>query len=79
MIMDIPQSKLDMITEQHSSNLQCRRECCRVFLTEHPSPSWQLVAYALYIRDHTKELEVVQRKYLKGERAIIMQVLSTSC
>ena len=65
--MDIPESKLNMIKQQHSSDLQRSRECGRVYLTDHPSPTWQLVAYALHQEDHIEELQVVQRNYLKGE------------
>ena len=65
--MDIPLSRRDMIEQQHSSDLQRSRECVRVYLTEHPSPTWQKIAYGLYVNDHIEELQVVQRNYLKGE------------
>ena len=65
--MNIPPSKLNMIKQQHSSDLQRIRECVQVYLTKHPAPTWQQVAYALYQRGHIEELQVVQRNYLKGQ------------
>ena len=65
--LNIPSSKLDAIDRQHSSPDQCSRACWDLYVSEHPSPSWKRVAYALYRWDHLEELEVVQKKYLKGE------------
>ena len=66
--MNIPDSKLNEIIRQHSDGAQrCSRACWEVYLKDHPSPSWQGVAYALYKEDHLEELEVVLKKYLKGE------------
>ena len=65
--MNIPESKRNMIGQQHSSDIQCSRECGQVYLTEHPTPTWLQVAYALYQEDHIEELQVVQRNYLKGQ------------
>ena len=66
--MDIPQSKLDEIESQHSDDDQhCSRACWELYLKDHPSPTWKEVAYALYQEDHLEELEVVLKKYLKGE------------
>ena len=65
--MNIPGSKLDEIERQHSYDVQRgSRACWELYLKEHPSPSWQRVAYALYRNEHLEELEVVQKKYLKG-------------
>ena len=66
--MNIPLSKLDEISRQHSDDAQhCSRACWELYLKDYPSPTWQLVAYALYKMDHLEELEVVLKKYLKGE------------
>ena len=71
--MNIPLSKRDEIGSQHSYDAQrCSRACWEVYLKEHPSPTWQHVAYALYMQDHLEELEVVLKKYLKGEWAMII-------
>ena len=64
--MNIPRSKLDRIKQQHSNIDDCNRAFWELYLEEHPFPSWQRVAYALYKMDHLEELEVVQKKYLKG-------------
>ena len=66
--MNIPVSKREEIGNQHSDDAQhCSRACWEVYLKEHPSPTWQRVALALYLREHLEELEVVLKKYLKGE------------
>ena len=67
--MDIPKAKLDMIRQQYGSGYdesQCRQKCWELYLLEHPVPSWQKVAEALYQEDCLEELEMVQKKYLKG-------------
>ena len=64
---NIPDSKLNAIEGQHSSPDQRSRACWDLYVSEHPSPSWKGVAYALYETDHLEELEVVHKKYLKGE------------
>ena len=65
--MSIPSSKLDEIKNRHPyDDLQCSHACWELYLKEHPSPTWRRVAYALYKVDHLEELEVVQKKYLKG-------------
>jgi hypothetical protein len=65
--LNIPTSKLYAIEGQHSSPDQCSRACWDLYVSDHPSPSWKRVAYALYGEDHLEELEVVQKRYLKGE------------
>ena len=42
------------------------------YLKEHPSPTWQRMAYVLYMRGHLEELDVLLKKYLKGEWAMII-------
>ena len=65
--LNIPQSKLNAIEGQLSSPDQRSRACWDLYVSEHPSPSWKGVAYALYRVGCLEELEVVQKKYLKGE------------
>ena len=62
--LNMPRSKLE---SQNSSPDQRSRECWDLYVSEHPSPSWKEVAYALYMEGCLEELEVVQKKYLKGE------------
>ena len=66
--MNIPMVKRDMIRQNASGDdeFQCRQKCWELYLLEHPLPSWQQVAHALYRMDCLEELEVVQKKYLKG-------------
>ena len=66
--MNVPHSKLKEIKSQHSGDAQrCSRACWELYLKDHPFPTWQLVAYALYRTGFLEELEVVIKKYLKGE------------
>ena len=65
-LIDIPESKRDMIDHQHSSDSQCSRACWEAYVNDHPFPTWQLLAEALHACDHVEELEVVVKKYLKG-------------
>ena len=81
--MDISAATLiGMIRDSGSDDSQHRQKCCEVYLSEHPSPSWKQVAHALYIEsslgstEYLKELEVVQKKYLKGGCAVIISCLS---
>ena len=71
--MNIPEPKLGEIRSQYSGDAQrCSHACWELYLKDHPSPTWKEVAYALYQIDHLKELEVVLKKYLKGELAMIV-------
>ena len=65
--MNIPESKQNMIKQQYPNVDDRNRACWELYLEEHPSPTWQRVAYALYKRGHLEELEVILKKYLKGE------------
>ena len=66
--MNIPESKLSEIRRQYLDDEQgCRRACWELYLKDHPSPTWKEVAYALYRSVHIEELEVVLKKYLKGQ------------
>ena len=65
--LHIPFSKQSEIQSQYSSITQHRQEYCRYWLTYHPSPSWLVVANALYMTDEHGALEVLQKFYLKGE------------
>ncbi len=65
----IPPSKLDMIQQQHHKS-KCRQACWELYLNEVPFPSWKTVAEALYLKGYLEELEIVQKKYLKGESVL---------
>lgn len=64
--IDIPEATLDTIRTSGNDNPQYRQKCWEVYLTECPAQSWKQVADALYREDYLKELELVQKKYLKG-------------
>ena len=78
--MDIPDATLSMIRTSGGDDSQRRQKCWEVYLSEHPSPSWKKVADALlsescsFDMKYLKELEVVQKKYLKGGCAVIITV-----
>jgi hypothetical protein len=75
--MDIPEATVNMIRSSGGDDSQCRRRCCEVYLSDHPVPSWKQVAEALYIpnvdeQECLEELEVVQKKYLRGESVVVI-------
>ena len=69
--LDIPDATLDMIRSSGGDDSQCRQKCWEIYLNKHPAPSWKQVADGLYkgivLKNYFEELEVVQKKYLKGE------------
>ena len=69
--MDIPKATVDMIRSSGGTNSQRRQRCCEVYLKENPAASWKDVADILYDQTFAgmciEELEVVQKKYLRGE------------
>ena len=74
--MDIPEATVNTIRSSGGDDSQRRRRCWEVYLSDHPAPSWKQVADTLYKPDYSdereflKELEVVQKKYLRGESAV---------
>ncbi len=75
----IPGSKLNMIRQQHHES-QCRQACWELYLNEAPFPCWKRVAMALYYSGQLEELEIVQKKYLKGESALLRsKLVSIGC
>ena len=80
--MDIPGATRDMIRSSGGDDSQHRRRCWEVYLNEHPAPSWKYIAEALYVprlggKDYLEELEVVQKKYLRGESAVVIVMCSS--
>ena len=73
--MDIPGATVSTIRYSGGDDSQHRRRCCEVYLSDHPAPSWKQVADALYAsgidgQECNEELEVIQKKYLRGESAV---------
>ena len=65
--LHIPGSKKNEIQRQYSSISQRRQQYCRYWLSDHPAPSWLVVADTLYRTGEYGALEVLQKFYLKGE------------
>ena len=49
--VNIPESELDRIEEQCTSDRECKQVLIDFFLSSHPAPSWTLVAWALYVTE----------------------------
>ena len=67
--MDVPESMLDKIESQLSSNKDRKAEVLRVISTEHPCLTWEHVSDALYkLRDgeYHHVLERVQSFFPTG-------------
>ena len=64
--LHIPLSKHRELEQQYGWK-QRPRAYSTYFITKHPSPSWILVANALWKSGELGALEVVQKLYLKGE------------
>ena len=64
--LHIPLSKQEELRQQYDRE-QRPRAYSTYFITKHPSPSWILVANALWKMGQHGALEVVQKLYLKGE------------
>lgn len=73
--INTPASELDRIETEFMRNEDRMKELIRIFLLSHPSPSWLLVAWGLYLtswRDDDSDsclrsLDHLQRFYLEGE------------
>ena len=61
------------IEQMHFDDNQCSRACYNLYITEHPHPSWKEIAFALYLGGHFDEMEIVQKKYLKGKQELKLQ------
>ena len=53
--------------QYYNNRRQLPRALSTIFLTDHPSPSWSTVAFALWEAGEHRALKVVQKLYLKGE------------
>ena len=70
---NIPDSELDRIRGQCTSDRECKQALIHIFLSSHPAPSWTLVAWALYITEWYGEdgsclraLDHLQELFLTG-------------
>ena len=64
--LHIPYSKQRQLEQQYDRG-QVNTACADYIISCHPSPSWTVVANALWIRKAAGALEMVQKLYLKGE------------
>ena len=64
--LNIPPSKRDEISNLHESNHLRSHACWQEYVTEHPIPTWRLLAEGLYRFDYLEELEFTKREYLEG-------------
>ena len=65
--MDVPQSTLDKIESQFQTARERKTEVLRVISTEHPQPTWEQVADALYQMECHSVLERMQSLFPTGE------------
>ena len=65
--LHIPYSKRGELRQQYPIVAHRKRAYSTYFLTHHPSPSWTIVATALWEEKELVALEVVRKLYLKGE------------
>ena len=56
---------------------QCKSALIQVWLDTHPSPSWELVCYALHVEGEYETLAVVQKKYFKGMVGVHVHVYTS--
>ena len=65
--MDVPQSTRDKIESQFQTARERKTEILRVISTEHPQPTWEQVADALYQMEYHSVLERMQCLFPTGE------------
>ena len=64
--LQIPSSKQDELQQQYDGR-EWMRAYSTYYITQHPAPSWRIIALALWEEVELGALEVVQKLYLKGE------------
>ena len=64
--LQIPDSKKYELKQQYDGRERTRAYTA-YYITQHPAPSWRIVALALCQAEEHGALEVVQKLYLKGE------------
>ena len=68
--MNVPESTLNKIESQFHTDRERKTELLRVFLNEHPQPTWEQVSDVLYrLNDgeYHSVLERVQSQFPTGE------------
>ena len=77
--LGIPHSKVEELEKSYPDLTQRKPAIIKFFLDEHPSPSWELVCYALYCVEEYEMLEMVQNKYFKGYLRVHEYDMYTQC
>ena len=80
--VDMPESMLDKIRSQFTSDGERKEEVFRVYLTEHPCPTWEQVSYALYLLGNNNQqyhnvLDRLQSMFPTGE-CVFLSLLTFS-
>ena len=75
--INLPTSELDKIRSQHASDRDRKLALSHVFISAHPTPSWELVAHALYqvgVYDDSchRALEYLQQHFPTGTVCMYM-------
>ena len=65
--MNVPQSTLDKIKSQFHSDKERKAAVIRVYMIEHPHPTWEHVSDVLYREGYHSVLERLQSLFLTGE------------
>ena len=65
--MDVPESTLDKIQSQFHSDKERKAAVIRVYLIEHPHPTWEHVSDVLYQYEYHSVLERLQSLFPTGE------------
>ena len=64
--LDLPHSILPD-TDINTDALEYRKTLFKLFLENHPAPSWQLVARAAYAHGADNATELILHKYIQGQ------------
>ena len=81
--VDVPESKLDKIHSQFTSDGERKEEVFRIYLAEHPCPTWEQVSEVLYNRGYDNQqwhsvLDRLQSMFPTGE-CVSVSLLTFSC
>ena len=68
--LDMPKSTWDKIQSQFHSDEERKAAVIRVYLIEHPHPTWEHVSDVLYKRGYHSVLERLQSLFPTGEHVI---------
>ena len=82
-LVNVPQSKLDKIRSQFNNDGERKKEVFRVYVAEHPYPTWRHVSFILYVMGEVNQqchsvLERVQSMFPTGECVSFSSHLSLS-